>query len=993
MSRNVWILLAFLAWPLAAGVQRDQQFRQAAQEQQIQRAEAWQQVEAVQRHLQAVWNEASRLQAQGAPVPAPGRAASSHQAAADLTLKPAMVEPMRWRSIGPSVMVGRIVDFAVVENDPSAFWVAPATGGLWKTINAGVTFEPQFQQEGSISIGAVAVAPSDPNIVWVGTGEENPRNSASWGDGVYRSTDGGKTWTNMGLRQSYQIGAVVIHPTNPDIVYVGALGRLWGSSEERGLFKTTDGGKTWQNILHIDDRTGVIDIRMHPTDPNTLIAATYVRERDMQDSIPDYDPSVKWSINSGIYKTVDGGKTFRKLTKGLPTMRVGRIGLNYYRKDAKIIYACVETELTGMSREQIEESLKRGPSPERTGPGRESAGGQRPLGATYAGQRENVQDQQGPNGFQSGGIFKSIDGGESWTRVNSVLSRPMYFSKIRVDPQDPNIVYLLGMSVFGSTDGGKTFTSGVFRGTHSDHHAMWIDPANGRHMLLGNDGGAYQTWDRGQTWLYHSNIVGSQVYHIAADSRTPYYVYAGFQDNGSWGGPSRKRSGRGNRNQDWFSIGGGDGFVTLVDPNDPDLVYSEIQDGRMSRRNLRTGEGGSIQPPPPQGERLRFLWDTPMMLSNHNSKIFYCMAQYVYRSLDRGNDLRRISPDLTRTPVGSGSALGESPRDPGIIWAGTDDGFLWLTRDGGANWINVTQNVGLPRHCYVSRIEPSRFADGRCYVAFDGHRSDLDGPFAYVTEDFGASWKSLNANLPSGSTRVIREDIQNENLLFAGTEFSIFASVNRGQDWTEIKNNLPTGAVHDILVHPTEGELIAGTHGRGIWITDVSALRQMTAEVLAAGTYLFKPHRATLWGYSPPEGGTNYGHEQLTTDPAPMGAQIYYSLPAEAQQLSLKILSLDRQVVAEIPQPANKAGLNRAEWNLRQSPPPGAASLQQAAATGRGGQRGEVPAAGGQFGGRGGRGGPGGGGIAVQPGRYIISLTVNGRELTQTLEVRPDPGI
>ncbi|MBP1596814.1 MAG: hypothetical protein H6Q05_2191 [Acidobacteria bacterium] len=950
-NANIWILLAFVAfivWPLAGGVGQDQ--------------------------------------------PAGGISAASDLSPTAPALSSSMIESLRWRSIGPSVMVGRIVDFAVVEADPATFWAAPATGGLWKTVNAGVTFEAQFQQQGSISIGAVAVAPSDPNIVWVGTGEENPRNSASWGDGVYKSTDGGRTWANMGLRQSYQIGAVVIHPANPEIAYVGALGRLWGSNEERGLFKTSDGGKSWQKILYIDNRTGIIDIHMNPADPNTFLAAMYVRERDMQDSIPDYDPSVKWSITAGIHKTTDGGKTFRKLTKGLPTVRVGRIGLDYHKKNPSIVFACIETELTGMSREQIEAALKRGPSPERTGPGREDHGPQRPLAATYNGQRENVQDQQGPGGFQSGGIFKSTDGGESWTRVNSVLSRPMYFSKIRVDPGDPNFVYLLGLSLFGSTDGGRTFAGNMSRGTHSDQHAMWIDPADGRHLLLGNDGGVYQTWDRCRSWLYHSNIVGSQIYHLAVDTRTPYYIYAGFQDNGSWGGPSRKRDGRGNRNQDWYSIGGGDGFVTLVDANDPDIVYSEIQDGRMTRRNLRTGESATLRPPTQEGERLRFLWDTPMILSNHNSSIFYCMSQYVFRSLQRGDNLRRISPDLTRTPVGSGSALGESPRNPDVIWAGTDDGYLWVTRNNGANWVNVTQNVGLPRPSYVSRIEPSRYSDGRCYVAFDAHRSDLDAPFIFVTEDFGASWRSLNANLPGGSTRVIREDVENENLLFAGTEFSIYTSVNRGQEWTEMKNNLPTGAVHDILVHPTEGELIAGTHGRGIWIADISPLRQMTAEALSAGTYLFKPHRATMWGASRPEGGATYGHQDLITDPAPTGAQIYYSLPSEGQQVSLKILTLDRQLVAEISQPGNKAGLNRVEWNLRRVPPTPPGSQPQAAGVGRGGQRGAGAPAGAQAAAGGGRGGRGGGGTPVEPGKYIVSLTVNGRELTQPLEIRPDPG-
>ncbi|MCH8979497.1 MAG: hypothetical protein IH945_09700 [Armatimonadetes bacterium] len=878
------------------------------------------------------------------------------------SIAPALVSSLNWRSIGPSVMVGRITDIEGVPSDPSTFFVATATGGLWKTTNAGTTFEALFQNEGSISLGDVAVSQSDPDIVWVGTGEHHARNSVSWGDGVYKSTDGGKTWTNMGLKESFQIGRIAIHPTNPDIVYVGALGRLWGSNEERGLYKTTDGGKTWEKIHYINRQTGVVDVQMSPDDPDTLLIATYQRARDYYDNIPNYDPSVKWSEHSAIYKTTDGGKSFKKLTDGLPTVRMGRIGLDYMRSDGDTVFAIIETELAGANEEQIEEWLKEEDRISQTYEGR------REFSNSYQGQAQNIQDEQGPKGFETGGVFKSTDGGESWTRINSITQRPFYYSQVRVDPTDPDVLFAPGLRLMRSLDGGKTFENSGSN-THSDHHAFWFDPSNPKHVLLGNDGGVYQSWDRGETWNYHSNIVASQIYHLAVDSREPYNVYAGFQDNGSWGGPSRKRNGQGNRNSDWYRVGGGDGFVCMIDPENPDIVYTEIQDGRMSRTNLRTGERFRISPPRAEGETLRFLWDTPMALSNHNGSVFYCMGQYVYRSMDRGADLRKISPDLTRTDRGSGSAFAESPLDPQVLWAGTDDGYLWVTRDGGTSWTNVTGNVDIRRDSYVSRIAPSRFADGRAYVAFDGHRSNLDEPMLFVTEDFGATWTSLNDGLPVGSTRSIAEDTENENLIFVGTEFGAFASFDRGLSWLDLRaNGLPTGAVHELVVHPTAGELVAGTHGRGIWIMDIAALRQVSPETLNGEPVLFAPHSATQWNAGPPRFGENYGAQHLSTDPAPAGATIACWLPADVGEVTLEIRSLDGKHVANVSAELIE-GLNFAYWNLRTDPPEEDEDQSQ-----RRGRRFRRPQ-----------------GEAVAPGHYVVVMTVGGKEFTQRIEVRADP--
>ena len=934
----------------------------------------------------------------------PGLALAQNQA-----LDPSWVESLQWREIGPAVMVGRIVDFAVDESDPATFYVGTASGGVWKTTTAGVTFEPLLQDMGSLWIGDIELSKSDPNIVWVGTGEDHPRNSVSYGDGIYKSTDGGETWTHMGLTETRHISKIAVHPTNPDIVYVGALGRMWGPNEERGLFKTVDGGRTWQKIHYMDQDTGVIDLGMSPTEPDTLVFATYETRRSLYDNIPNYDPEVKWSENSAIWRTTDGGRTFERLSGGLPTVKFGRVGLDIHQSNPDIMVAVIETEWVAMGKDQLEAAMKDLAAGQGAGEqyGR-GTGERRPHSSAYGGQASNVQDEQGEFAFQTGGVFVTKDGGDNWTHVNSQNQRPMYFSQIRIDPTDPSYIFQLGLSASYSSDGGATF-GGLGGATHGDHHAFWVDPANGKHVLLGNDGGVYQSWDRGQTWNYHSNIVASQFYHVTVDSKRPYTVYGGLQDNGSWGAPSRFRGNRGANNFDWFNVGGGDGFVVLTDPTDPDLVYAESQDGSMNRRNLRTGERASIRPARREGERIRFNWDTPMMLSHHNPWIFYTAGQYVFKSLNRGDDLQQISPDITRTERGSAVRLGESPLNPDVLWVGTDDGYVWVTRDGGENWTNVSGNIGAP-FGFVSSIDCSRVEEGRAYLAIDTRRSDDLNAHVYVTEDFGATWTSLRANLPANNaSHVLKEDLENPNVLYLGTHLGMYVSVNRGKHWVGMHNNMPTVTVHDIALPPTAGELVAGTHGRGIWIVDIAGIQQVDDQVLSAPAHLFKPHTATLWGPGRPAGGDRYGRQRFTGDPAPNGGAIYYSLGRDASEVSLRVLGADGETLATV-QASTAAGFHRALWNLRSGNSGGQrgrgqrARGQRGAQRGaqrggqrggqrgaqRGAQRGRRGGAGQARGGRGGRGGGGGG--AVQPGTYRVILTVDGQDFTQTITVEPDPG-
>lgn len=977
----------------------------------------------------------------------------------DLTLPLSWANTLKWRNIGPANMSGRITAVSVFEADPTTYWVATASGGLIKTTNNGINFTHQFDREGVVSIGDVCVAPSNRDIVWVGTGEANPRNSVSYGDGVYKSTDGGKTWKNMGLKQTFQIGRIAIHPKNPDIVYVGALGRLYGNNPERGLFKTSDGGKTWEKILYLNDRTGVIDLAMNPGDPDTLLVGMWERRRDgydsyhgpgLADGYDGYDPIMKWGEAAGIYKTTDGGKSFRKLEKGLPTSKIGRVGLDYFRNDPKIVYAIVDCEKIGMgpppkkiaqgtgylgifgdnakdgarlanvvpggppaiaglmvgdivvavnkkdvktydafidelrprnAKEKVTLTILRddgkkdfdvvlGERPAAKGGGTFGPGGakpNRPYHAYYGGQKENVQDQQGPSGHEYGGVYKSLDGGESWTRVNSLNPRPMYFSVVRVDPTNANLVYVLGVAQHRSSDGGKTFKNDAGKNVHADGHALWINPKDGRHMLIGTDGGTYVSYDRADNWDHLNHLSLGQFYHVAVNNKQPYWAFGGLQDNGTWGGPTMSlKGGAGPINEDWINIFGGDGYVCRCDPMDPDLIYFEMQDGGMGRRHLKTGEITRIGPKAGGKTKHPFNWNTPYILSSHNPKIFYCGADVVFKSLDRGDNLKIISPKITKTPRGSATAIAESPKNPDVLWAGTDDGNLWITRDGGQQWSNVIGKLGLPKSLWVSTVEPSRFKEGRAYVVFDGHRSDDDSPYVFATEDFGESWKNITNNLPGfGSTRCLREDAVNPDLLYCGTEFNIFASIDRGGSWTKINGNLPTVAIHEIAVHPTAGEIVAATHGRSLWILDVSALRQMRPEVMQAKAHLFRPHPTTRWILEPAHGKTN---RRFVGENAPMTPQIYYTLAGEAKKVAFKILDVEGKTLSQWAA-SSKPGLNRTTWDMTRP-------IEEAKEE------------------KGGKGKKGGGPPPrrfASPGEYRLIMSVDGIDYATTLRLDGDP--
>lgn len=1401
---------------------------------------------------------------------------AAEQASAVRPTMPAeWAKALEWRCIGPANMGGRITALAVYEKDPSTWWAATASGGLLKTTNNGITFEHQFDKEATVSIGDVAVSQQDPNVVWVGTGEGNPRNSSSWGDGVYKSTDGGKTWKRMGLEKTFQTGAIAIHPENHDIVFVAALGRLWGPNKERGLYRTRDGGKTWERVLYVNQNTGAGDVQFCPNDPDTMLATTYERRRDIYDS---NEPKVRYGKNNGVWKSTDGGETWRRITKGLPSARLGNIGLAYYRKDPSIVYAVIESEQMGQEPKnapyaglraedadagaRVTEVTRRSPAEKaglktgdvviavdgarvhsnmdmlrefrsreagdvvtvevsrerkslklemelatrprgatdgagagrRTGglgPGYSSDPRTGPFSAMLGGQVENMQQHQGPEGHEHGGVYLSTDGGERWKRINSVNPRPMYFSEVRVDPSDNQHLFVLGVSLHRSKDGGDTFTSDGARDAHPDHHALWINPRDGRHMILGNDGGLYVTYDRGDRWDHLNHAAIGQFYHVAVDSRRNYRVYGGLQDNGSWGGPSRSRDGGGPINQDWINIGGGDGFVCRVDPDDPDQVYYESQNGGMGRFNLRTGERGSIRPRADRTTRPRFNWKTPFILSAHNPRVYYTAGNFAFRSLKKGDELKKISPELPRTREGTATALAESPRNADVLYVGTDDGFLWVTRDGGVKWEQVAAfkkeaparseaessrrerpaeeeagapategdrdarsggdrdssraearprrrppaaveeeerpegeddrpaaprrrpsaedrdegaprpfggammdrmrrmdadgdgkiqkdevpdrllpmferldsnrddaidekelaeaaermrafsggagdeaperrpqrrgaggdsdargysddppadepaprraergrrgedtaeerqpaprgrrrapaqdsqssdrggeapaqatepgapamaaaddpitgewsarllsdqmpaganelkvilkmdsqgrvsgrsispmgeaeiidgrfrrqtgrltftvdrsgmtidftarlvdgklegeaDVGggmmsfefeaerintdvsdssaaapasaaseseddraaarplaelLPGPRWVSSVEPSRAADGRVYATFDGHRCDDDEPYVMMSEDYGKTWRSIRANLPTsaGSTRVLREDVVNPNILYLGTEFGAWVSIDRGRSWTRLDGSFPTVAVHEFAIHPTSGEVVVATHGRSIWVMDAAPLRQLSDEATKAGARLYKPATAVYWRPLPNRGSA--GSRRFVGQNPASGARIYYSLQPGVRGVSLKIVDGQGETVRDL-EVSNEAGLHRATWDLRRAPegPPVAA---RGGAGGRGeaggligsilggrGARGGAGAAGGGRGGQGGRGGaagragqggggPGGfrgaAGRLVPSGEYWVVLKANGETFRQPLNVETDP--
>jgi photosystem II stability/assembly factor-like uncharacterized protein len=957
-----------------------------------------------------------------------------------------------WRSIGPTAMGGRLDDITVDETNPSVIYLGYATGGVWKTENNGTTWTPLFDEQPVTSIGDIAVSRSNPQVIYVGTGEPNNRQSSSFGAGVFKSTDGGKSFTSVGLRETQTIAKVVVHPSDPNTVYVAAAGHLFGPNPERGLYKTTDGGKTWTNTKFIDNDTGFIDLVMHPSDPNTLWAASYQRRRQ------------PWGFNgggpgSGIWKTADAGKTWTKIIgNGLPNNPIiGRIGLDISRGKPDVIVAQIEVGPSGGTGAGVNRDGSLVPPGQRGGGG--GGGGGFGGGGRGGGRGEGPP----PDPNETSGVWRSDDGGKSWRFTSNNNNRPMYYSKIRIDPNNDQIIYTLGAGASKSTDGGKTFLP-MGGQSHGDHHTLWINPRNSNHLLIGNDGGIDVSYDQGVTWEEISTMPTGQFYAISADMRKPYYVCGGLQDNGSWCGPSAVRSAAGSVITDWYRIGGGDGFYTANDPRDWSIGYSESQDGATNRYNLRTGDtqsirptppggqgrggggtpdpdapppqtggrgggrggAGNIVPPPPPGTFYRFYWSTPFILSPHNPSTVYLGGDRVFKSTNRG-DTWTASPDLTNNigrndrsimgvlgtaPMASkhdGAAsysnvvtIGESPMVEGIVWAGTNDGNVQVSRDGGLTWKNVVGNIkGVPKETHVSRVEPSHFDAGTCYVTFDGHRSDDHKPYVYVTRDFGATWASLSNNLPVGNVNVIREDPKNRNLLYVGTEYGLFISLNGGREWKPFMTGLPTVRVDDLLVHRRDNDLIVGTHGRSIWIIDdITPLQQMTDAITSSDAHLFPVRPVTAWRNDITKASGLGADKHFRGQNPQGGATISYYLKSAASG-DVKITIAERstgRVVREMDGP-KLAGLNRVQWNLAPNPPP-LSPEQQAELAKTAAARGITPeqALAQAQAGRGGRGGRGGGrGVsfitgpnAVDPGTYVVKLSVGGKELMTTVLVEAD---
>jgi photosystem II stability/assembly factor-like uncharacterized protein len=865
----------------------------------------------------------------------------------------AQFQDLKFRAIGPAVMGGRVHDIEALPGNPAVLYVATASGGLWKSANKGTTWTPLFDDQPVSTFGDIAIAPSNADIVWAGTGEQNNRQSTSWGNGVYRSTDAGKTWTHLGLDATMHIGRVRVHPTNPDIAYVAALGNLWAPSPDRGVYKTADAGKTWTKVLFVDTLTGVVDLAMDPSNPDVLYAAAYQRLRRA------------WGFNgggpgSGIYKSTDGGRRWTRLSSGLPAGDKGRIGLALAASNPRVVYAIIEHATAG-------------------------------------------------------GVYRTDDAGATWVKANALNPRPMYYSHIFVDPKNEQRVYVLAVSYYKSEDGGKTFrrmpnapTYDV--GTKGDFHTQWIDPANTDHFFLGSDGGLHETWDRGETFTKINNLPIGQFYAIGVDMRTPYFIYGGMQDNHSWLGPSATRTWIGITNDEWKQIGFGDGMYHSVDHTDHRYVYSNDENGGLQRVDPETGDRLDIQPYPPAGEpEYRWDWVTPSLVSQHDPKVVYFGGNRLFISRDRGmtwertEDLtRRINRDTLRLMGVLGSermlskndgeqsfseitTIAESPLDPKILWVGTDDGNVQVSRDGGRTWSEVA-----PLKTYVTRVIGSSVAPGVAYATFDAHRDGDLRPYVFRTENFGRTWTPLVRGLPAaGPVNVIREHPRNARLLVAGTEHALFYSTDGGGEWRPLKANLPTTLYDDLVIHPRDNDLIVATHGRSIFILDdLAPLAEWTPDVARRPLHAFSVRPTTIFNYWK---STSYRGQGAYAGENPVdGAIVSYHLARPVDTVSITITqpSKDGRLVRRLKGPGAAGVVHRINWDLRHEPPPAA------------------PPGGGGGGGGGGEAGQAGvepaglpllprpvspQGPFVDPGTYSIRIEAGATVATQTVEVRGDP--
>ncbi|MGE5686714.1 MAG: WD40/YVTN/BNR-like repeat-containing protein [Gemmatimonadota bacterium] len=796
----------------------------------------------------------------------------------------------RARSIGPAVMGGRVAAIALDPTDPWTYYVGLGTGGIMKTTDDGATFKAIFEHEGVAAIGALAIAPSDHDVIWAGTGEANDRNSSSWGDGVYRSTDGGKTWTNVGLKGSKTIARIVVHPSDPRTAWVAATGDLWTPSAERGCYKTTDAGATWKLVLGAPapygDRVGCGDLALDPSNPDVLYAALYARRRYPWKFVSGADATDGKDLG-GIWKSTDGGATWKKLSAGLPP-RTQRIGLAVWAKDPKVVYAVVQSDAEGDS---------------------------------------GIMDAES----KAGGVFRSDDAGEHWTRMSRLDPRPFYFSQIRIDPSNDKRIYVLGFIVHVSEDGGKTWREDRFKDVHVDNHDLVIDPRSPKRLLVGNDGGLYQSVNGGENWEFQDRFAAGEFYRINVDQSTPYRICGGLQDNESWVGPSNTWSKDGIRNSDWTSLSGGDGSYCLFDAGDSNIVYAESQEGEIFRIDLRTAQRKVLKPEPTEGSAtFRYHWSSPLIQSVHDKRVLYYGADRVFRLTNRGDAWQAISGDLSTgdlskmTALGSGAetygvvfALAESPVAQGLLYAGTDDGKLWKTENDGASWTDLT--ASLPpavKGLWISRVEPSARDRLVAYVTIDGHRSGNYHPYILRTADGGKTWQNIGAGLPDGGpVQVVREDPKNPDLLFAGTEFGLWASVDRGAHWSRV-GWLPTVAVDDILIHGRDLDLIAATHGRSLYvIDDIRPVEELTPEVQAKDVHLFSIRPA--FGRHRFEGWKESAGAAVFRGPnPPEGALIsWYLRRYTGDSVHVAVTNAAGQPVANFAAPG-VAGIGRLAWDL-----------------------------------------------------------------------------
>jgi|CXWL01.1.fsa_nt_gi photosystem II stability/assembly factor-like uncharacterized protein len=889
---------------------------------------------------------------------------------------PGMFGGFRFRSIGPAVTSGRVIAFAVDQNDRAKYFIAVASGGVWKTVNAGTTWTPVFDGEGAFSIGAIALDQKNTSTVWVGTGERNSQRSVGYGDGVYRSDDGGRSWRNVGLKTSEHIGRIAIDPRNSDVVFVAAQGPLWSPGGERGLYKTTDGGRTWKAVIPGTEHTGATDVVIDPSNPDIMYAATWQRRRH-------FYTLINGGPESAIYKSTDGGNTWNRLRGGLPPGDLGRIGLSISPADTSVVYATVEA-----------------------------------------------------SGSLSG-IFRTSDRGATWERMSPNIAQGMYYGQIIADPKNVDRVYIPNVQNQVSDDGGRTVRPLGERLKHVDNHGLWVDPKNTDYILVGCDGGVYESFDAGANWNFKGNLPVAQFYDITVDTAVPFYnVYGGTQDNNSLGGPVRKRETAGIVNADWFNTNGGDGFTSRVDPTDPNIIYAESQNGGLVRFDKRTGERVGIAPMEGVGvESQRYNWDSPLIISPHSHTRLYFAGHKLFKSDNRGDDWKVISGDLSRgidrntLPVmgkiwgpdaiakhqstalwGNGSTMSESPKKQGLIYVGTDDGLINITENDGGTWRRVEKIDGIPELSYVHRILASQHDANTVYAVFNNHQNGDFKPYLVKSVDAGKTWRSIASNLPArGSTYAIAEDHVNPDLLFVGTEFGFHFSVDGGGKWIQMRGGLPTIAVRDIAIQKTENDLLLGTFGRGIYVLDdFSPLRQVTRAIMDQASALFPVKDALMFVRASTSLAGSQGAGYYTAPNPAYGATITYFLKEspktlrqkrqeaerdaerrkvpfkyptiaelraeteeEAPSLIFTITDADGKIVRRLNAPAGQ-GIQRVVWDMRYTAP----SIS-------------APPAGGGLGGFGGGGGGGGGGgfggggpqgPLVMPGKYTVTMAmrVNG---------------